>query len=156
MTSGEWRRFARPVADWDKLAEAGLAFLVERARMGRLTSYTELNTILERRTGLPKFDFEQEVGRAAMGSLLGEIVDLSYLSAWRVPADLMISALVTYLNENDAGPGFYAFAKAKHLLQRGADSSERFEFWVTQVQRLHEYFATSRSAAEHRGGSAAD
>ena len=40
--------FGRDHADWDLLAEAGEAFLIERARLGRLTSYTELNAVLER------------------------------------------------------------------------------------------------------------
>jgi hypothetical protein len=38
---------------WDELARAGLEFLVERARMGKLTSYTELNATLVRRKGSP-------------------------------------------------------------------------------------------------------
>jgi hypothetical protein len=42
---------------WDELARVGLDFLVERARLGKLTSYTELNATLVRRTGLPGFDF---------------------------------------------------------------------------------------------------
>ena len=56
---------------WDQLADAGLAFLVERARLGKLTSYTELNATLERRTGLSGFDFGRADERAAMGHLLG-------------------------------------------------------------------------------------
>lgn len=38
---------------WDELARVGLEFLVERARLGKLTSYTELNATLVRRTGCP-------------------------------------------------------------------------------------------------------
>jgi len=51
-------------------AVAGEAFLIERARLGRLTSYTVLNATLERRTGLRRFDFGLQAERAAMGHLL--------------------------------------------------------------------------------------
>lgn len=37
--------FGRDELIWDEMAEAGEAFLVERARLARLTSYTELNVI---------------------------------------------------------------------------------------------------------------
>ncbi len=55
--------YGRDEGDWEQLADAGLAFLVERARLRKLTSYTELNATLVRRTGLPGFDF----GRADAG-----------------------------------------------------------------------------------------
>jgi hypothetical protein len=44
--------------------------LVERARLERVTSYTEMNTVVAQRTGIRKFDFDQESDRAAMGHLL--------------------------------------------------------------------------------------
>lgn len=39
--------FGRDEADWDVLATAGEQLLIERARLGRYTSYTELNAALE-------------------------------------------------------------------------------------------------------------
>jgi hypothetical protein len=36
--------YGRGQAEWDQLARNGLAFLVERARLGRPTSYTEFNS----------------------------------------------------------------------------------------------------------------
>lgn len=51
--------YGRDEEDWDQLADAGLAFLIERARLEKLTSYTELNATLQRRTGLPGFDFRR-------------------------------------------------------------------------------------------------
>lgn len=98
--------YGRCEEDWDLLADAGRAFLVERARLRKLTSYTELNATLERRTGLPGFDFGRADERAAMGHLLYLIVERN-----RPTTALMISALVTYLDANDAGTGFYAFAQ---------------------------------------------
>jgi hypothetical protein len=93
--------YGRGEEDWDQLADAELAFLVERARLAKLTSYTELNATLERRTGLPGFDFGRADERAAMGHLLYLIVERN-----RPSTGLMISALVTYLGANDAGTGF--------------------------------------------------
>ncbi len=43
--------YGRDEEDWDQLADAGLEFLVERARLAKLTSYTELNATHVRRTG---------------------------------------------------------------------------------------------------------
>ena len=42
--------FGRDESEWDVLAAAGEEFLIERARLGRYTSYTELNA---RSSGAP-------------------------------------------------------------------------------------------------------
>jgi hypothetical protein len=126
--------FGRDQADWDVLAEAGEEFLAERARLERLTSYTELNATLERRTGLRRFDFELQAERAAMGHLLGLIVRERNRPVTR----LMISALVVYLDGNDAGPGFYKLAQDLGELPPGTLSSRvKEEFWVGQVKALY-------------------
>jgi hypothetical protein len=128
--------YGRSEEDWDQLADAGLAFLAERARLAKLTSYTELNATLERRTGLPGFDFARADERAAMGHLLYLIVERN-----RPSTGLMISALVTYLDANDAGTGFYAFAQELGLLPRNVLASAKLDFWVRQVSALHQYYA---------------
>ena len=129
--------FGRDQADWDLLAEAGETFLIERARLGRLTSYTELNATLERRTGLRGFDFELQAERAAMGHLLGLIV----VERNRPVTGLMISALVVYLAGNDAGSGFYKLAQDLGELPPGALSARvKEEFWVGQVKALYAYY----------------
>lgn len=99
--------FGRDQPEWDLLAEAGEAFLIERARRGRLTSYAELNATLERRTGLRRFDFALQAERTAMGHLLGLIV----AERDRPFTGLMISALVIYLDGDDAASGFYKLAQ---------------------------------------------
>lgn len=131
--------YGRGEESWERLADAGLAFLVERARLGKLTSYTELNSTLERRTGLPGFDFSRADERAAMGHLLYLIVERN-----RPTTNLMISSLVTYLDANDAGTGFYAFAQELGLLPRSASAQVKMEFWVRQVKALYQY-CSSRS-----------
>jgi hypothetical protein len=83
--------YGRDDEDWDQLADAGLVFLIERARLEKLTSYTELNATLQRRTGLPGFDFGRADERAAMGHLLYLIVERN-----RPATNLMISALTIF------------------------------------------------------------
>lgn len=59
----------------------------------------------------------------------------------RPATHLMISALVCYLDANDAGSGFYAFAQDLGLLARKASADEKLEFWVGQVKALHAYYS---------------
>lgn len=141
--------FGRDELDWDQLAEAGEGFLIERAQLARMTSYTELNATLIRRTGLPGFDFTRQDERAAMGHLLGLIVERN-----RPVTGLMISALVTYLDANDAGTGFYGLARDLGELPRGASEATKWEFWVSQVTALHTYYSTRTDRLP--GGSLAD
>jgi hypothetical protein len=129
--------YGRTDSEWDQLVAAGRDFLVERARLGKLTSYTELNATLARRTGLRAFDFDRADERAAMGHLLGLIVERDQEIITTDPP-LMLSALVNYLRANDAGPGFYQLAKELRLLPTGASPDEKVAFWVKQVRRLHE------------------
>ncbi|MFC8729897.1 hypothetical protein [Streptomyces bacillaris] len=74
---------------WEQLTDAGLKFLVEQGRLHKVTTYTKMNFVLARRTGLPSFDFEQAGERAAMGYLLGAIAKQNCPKSW-----LMISVLV--------------------------------------------------------------
>lgn len=99
--------YGRDDVEWDVLVQAGHRFLKEVASLGRTTSYTEMNAVLRRRTGLLGLDFNNEKDRAAMGYLLGRIVDRAQVDR----PDLMISSLVVYLNANDAGTGLYNLAR---------------------------------------------
>ena len=128
--------YGRDDLAWDELAQVGLEFLIERARLRKLTSYTELNATLVRRTRLPGFDFNRADERAAMGHLLYLIVELN-----RPATGLMISALVTYLDANDAGSGFYSYANDLAMLPGNASAMQKLEFWAGQVKELHEYYA---------------
>jgi len=129
-------KFGREDHEWDELTESTLQFLIERARLPSLTTYTELNAVLVRRTGLRGFDFDRPDERAAMGELLARVVERNHPQT-----GLMISALVRYLDANDAGTGFYKFAQDLGLLRRGASADEKEAFWVGQVASLYEYYA---------------
>lgn len=129
--------YGRTDSEWDMLVSSGREFLLERAKLRKPTSYTELNVTLARRTEYRPFDFERQDDRAAMGRLLGLIVERDQALA---PSDppLMLSALVSYLNANDAGPGFYQLAKELGLLSLTASKEERDAFWIKQVNSLYE------------------
>ena len=125
--------YGRDDAAWTELVSEGYRFLKEVSGRERLTSYTELNTVLTNRTGLEGFDFSQSGERAAMGELLGRIVD-------RDQGDnpgLMISSVVVYLNANDAGPGFYALAQHDGILAAEATPRAKEKFWVDQVRACY-------------------
>lgn len=122
----------RTPAEWDELASATEGFLIERARMERTTSYTELNTVLTQRTDAPTFDFDRADERAAMGELLGRVTDASMANL-----GVMLSAIVLYLDANDAGSGFYGKARDLGLLQSTATAQQREAFWVQQVAAVY-------------------
>lgn len=131
-------RWGRDDLEWNEMIDAATAFLQEQARLQRTTSYTELNAVLSNRTDSRTFDFNLESERAALGSLLGEIAlaNLSEVGA-------MLSAIVIYLNENDAGAGFYRYAIQLGLLDPNPSSSAKFEFWISQVTTVYRHFSGS-------------
>lgn len=124
--------FGRSEADWEKLTTEGMTLLVEQAKMQRTTTYTELNAVLGRRTHLRMFDFDQDSERAAVGHLLWLIIERE-----RPISGHMISALVIYLNENDAGSGFYKLAQDYGVLAKDASQKAKEEFWLGEIKQLH-------------------
>ena len=120
--------YGRTDDEWETLISAAIAFLSERVRLARTTTYTELNAVLARRTGLRMFDFEDASERAAMGHLLGQVVGRDFPTR-----GYMLSALVIYLGGNDAGSGFYSLATQMGLFQPGGD---KLSFWLDQLKGL--------------------
>lgn len=127
--------FGRDAEDWAVLVDETVRFLADQARLRRLTTYTELNAVLAQRTGLRPFDFGSERDRAAMGEVLGQATQLEYPKV-----GAMVSAIVTYLNANDAGPGFYRLAQHLGLLGSKSSAAMRDEFWAGQVGAVHEFY----------------
>ena len=128
--------WGREESEWAELVDATTEFLGERARLGRTTSYTELNAALHRRTGARPFDFGKDSERAAMGALLGEVArrQLPVVGA-------LISSIVLYLNENDAGSGFYRLAADLNLLTPKPTADQKLVFWAKQVEVTHQHYA---------------
>jgi hypothetical protein len=125
-------QYGRDEESWDQMVEAGTLYLEELARNDDLTTYSELNSELVRRTDCRPFDFGQAADRAAVGYLLGRIVENSYSRT-----GLMLSALVHYIDANEAGPGFYQLAQQMNLLDKRASRSDKYDFWLGQVAALH-------------------
>jgi hypothetical protein len=80
-------------------------------------------------------DFGRPGDRAAMGYLLGRI---SRNRSWPV-ARLLISALVRYHQEADAGPGFFNLAREVGLIHGSMSDLERLEFWLRHVRQVQAY-----------------
>lgn len=70
-----------------------------------------------------------------MGHLLYRIVERD-----RPVSGLIISAIVLYMHENDAGPGFYRLAQQYGDLPARASAVQKLEFWADQVARVHAYY----------------
>lgn len=132
--------YGRTEYEWDALMRAGWTFLLDQARNGELTTYGELNTVLAEQTGQPPWDFSTGLGRAAMGELLGRLSDKSFAES-----GLMISALCKFLNENDAGSGFYGKAAQLGLISDKMPRQAKWEFWVTHVTKVQEWAKTYKT-----------
>jgi len=104
-------RYGRSEQEWARLVDVGRKFLVERAIMRRTTSYTEFNAALINRADTAGFNFDLDADRAAIGQLPRQISEDTSVET----GGLLISALVQYLDTNDAGPGFYTLARSKGL-----------------------------------------
>jgi hypothetical protein len=129
--------YGRTAEEWQELRQLVSQFVTEQARLGRTTSYSEVNDTIERRSGLRKFDFDLKSERAAMGRLLGEISQDSFAEH-----GVMLSAIVIYLNENDAGGGFYDLAVQLGLV--GPNPADWLEFWLRQVEQVHAVYVPQR------------
>lgn len=131
--------YGRTPTEWTSLIDGCLRFLREQAALGRTTNYTEVNQTLQRRHGARRFDFDLDSERAAMGHLLGLAVVEEYQAT-----GLMISSIVLYLNENDAGSGFFTKAVELGLLAPNATRDDRQDLWVEQVRAVQEYYRARR------------
>lgn len=129
-------KWGREESEWQQLVDATAEFLEERARLGRLTSYTEVNTVLHQRTGLRVFDFSLDGERAALGDLLGEVANAKLHEV-----GALVSSIVVYLGQNDAGPGFFRLASSLGLLSSKPTSDQKLTFWTSQVKKTYEYYA---------------
>ena len=131
--------YGRAEHDWQELEQVGWDFLKARASERRCdaahdptVSYTDANEALAARTGQPPLDFGRPGDRAAMGYLLGRI---SRNRSWPV-VRLLISALVRYYGQADAGPGFFSLAREVGLIHGSMSDLERLEFWPRHVRQV--------------------
>lgn len=127
--------FGRSDDEWDAIVEDAIQFLKDQARLRRITSYTELNAALGRR-GHRTFDFAEDTDRRAVGAVLAHVTQRTIGQT-----GTMLSAIVAYLDRNDAGPGFYALAVDLGLLPNTATADDKLAFWSGQVGKVHALYA---------------
>ena len=137
--------YGRTELEWRALEEAGWDFLISRARESRpTTDYTEMNNELATRTGQPPWNFDYTKDRAAIGELLGRLVDRSYAETKHRPGGgLMVSALVMFLGGNGVGRGFYGKAVKLNLIPSERMSEQAKDaFWIGQMNGMVEWAGT--------------
>ena len=137
----------RTPGQWQDLVSAAVKSLKRTARLKRSTDYTSLNREINTNTGQPGFDFSSPEGRNAMGDLLGDVVEQTYPEH-----QVMLSALVMYLNENRPGSGFYNLAVMKDLLPRDASPELKEKFWIDQYNAAIAAYSSKRQRHPHRDG----
>lgn len=71
-----------------------------------------------------------------MGALLGEtaVQELPKVGA-------LVSSIVRYLNENDAGAGFYRLAIELQLLPPKPTADQKLTFWTGQMNATYAYYS---------------
>ena len=134
--------FGRTELEWEELEAVGWNLLL--ACRVSLTNYKDLNHDLARLTGQPPWNFSSPADRDALAELLGRLADRSYsecVAAGREP--VMISAVCKFLNENDAGDGFYRKALQLNLITQAKykDKLGRHGWWATHVGKVQEWLA---------------
>jgi hypothetical protein len=133
--------FDRSDDEWDAIVDDTVDILRDQARLRRVTSYSDVNSALARRGHRP-FDFAVQSDRTAMGAVLGDVVKRT-VGETRV----MLSAIVAYIDRNDAGPGFYSLAVQLGLLPNTATADDKLVFWSGQVGKVHELYARPKKPA---------
>lgn len=127
--------YGRSDDDWDRMVDDAVSFLLEQAQSKQITTYSDLNSALAQAGHVP-FDFSLERDRAAVGAVLGDAVG-------RTLGDpkVMLSAIVSYIGQNDPGPGFYKLAVELGLLANTATADDKLAFWSKQVNAVHDRYA---------------
>jgi hypothetical protein len=135
-------RYGRTEEQWEELEQAGRDYLKQRAADRRgdpahdpTVSYRDASDELAARPGQPAFDFGRSADRAAMGYLLGRI---SRNRSWPI-SRLLLSAVVRYHAEADAGPGFFHLARELSLIHGSLSDLERLEFWLHHVRQVQAF-----------------
>ena len=84
-----------------------------------------------------------------MGALLGDISCRSFPTT-----GVLLSALVQYLNENDAGDGFFDLAHTLLGLPAHPVGEERLTLWAAEVGRVHAHYRRPPRQRPATGASA--
>lgn len=135
-----WRRYGRDREEWASLVDAATSLLRTVAGQRGSLTYSDLNNALTEEAGVRSFDLRSDVGRRALGDLLGDVTTIDFPSS-----GLMLSAIVTLKGQADVGQGFFASAQRLALLPKGASALDKEAFWISQVAQVHDRFASRTS-----------
>lgn len=106
--------------------------LIELARAGRLTAYSEI-------APLAGLSMEIAEDRKRISQLLEEIA-MHEFNAGRP----MLTAIVVHLGgDNNPGEGFFAIATQIGRFSGSRQQIPRLEFWSRQVQEVYNYWSTN-------------
>lgn len=86
-----------------------------------------------------------------MGDLLGNIVQRTYTE--QPGQELMLSALVMYLNENKPGIGFYNLAIYLGLLSSDSSPAEKEKFWIEHSKAVHSAYRKKSPSRRNRSAN---
>jgi len=116
---------------WERTKQEMKSIIIEYAKRAAMITYSEL---LNKEISL-KLNMEQIDHRNIMAQLLGEISQEEDKAGRG-----MLSAIVIHKNGSmEPGQGFFNYAQ---LL--GKDISNPIQFWVREVQKVHNYWCNSR------------
>lgn len=103
-----------------------------RTRPGRLTTYSDI-------APLANLSMAKDADRETISALLGEIL-LHEVNRGR---PLLTAIVVHRGNDNNPGEGFFSIATEIGIFNGSRDPLARLEFWVRQVQEVHNYWAAN-------------
>lgn len=117
--------YGRTQDQWDQMLAVVEDFLIEMAEIEGQTDYSEVNACLLEE-GLPGFKFFLDSERAAIGSLLGQISERSY-----VADGILLTVLVIHHDTpNDIGGGFWRLAAKYGVVSPKPNDHEKLDALV--------------------------
>lgn len=127
LTTADKLHFGYTREQWESLVKEGHDFLCERARLGRLTTYTEFCAVVSQR-GTGTF-----IDVGAFGALTALLIEIGGVAMAETNGAL-ITGLITGLNSNIPGDGFFAWAQTLGKFPDASPTSQaKQSFWVGQV-----------------------
>lgn len=121
--------------DWSLMMEAARNIMVHTARRQEWILYSDLNREVSEDADTVPFDFSRDTDRAALGTLLADIVKADLLHS-----RFMVSSVVKLSASDGPDDGFYSLAENLGHLEAGASEDRKFEFWVEQLKLTHDHY----------------
>ncbi len=130
--------YGRTPEQWDNMVRVTSGYLQQRARGRGHTSYTDVNNYMKQRLG-HGFDFDLPSERHALGYLLADVNERDDPSH-----HVMLSAIVSYIDDPRPGGDFFEMATTWGLLPPGASAAQREIFYWSQIEAVWDRYARRR------------